>query len=59
MEKFDYKKAVARLEQIALKVEDPSTGLDAIGKYVGEAEKLLDGCRTYLRKVREDSLRLE
>ncbi|MCQ2153323.1 MAG: hypothetical protein MJY44_01955 [Bacteroidales bacterium] len=59
MEKFDYKKAVARLEQIALKVEDPATGLDPRGKEGGEAENLLDGCRTYLRKVREDSLRLE
>ena len=34
MDKFDYKKAVDELEKIAVKVEDPSTGLDDIDKYV-------------------------
>ena len=32
MEKFDYSKAMAELESIAAKVEDPSTGLADIDK---------------------------
>ena len=53
MEKFDYDKAVARLEEILAKVEDPSTGIDDIDKYVQQAEKLTARCREYLRSVRE------
>ena len=35
MEKaFDYNEAVARLEEIAMKVEDPSTSLDDIDRLV-------------------------
>lgn len=53
MEKFDYKEAVARLEQILAKVEDPATGVDDIDKYVRQAEQLTARCREYLRGVRE------
>ena len=53
MEKFDYSKAMAELEQIAAKVEDPSTGLDDIDKYIKRSEELIDGCRKYLRTARE------
>lgn len=52
-EKFDYNVAVARLEEIALKVEDPSTSLDDIDRLVRESEKLVEACRNYLRSVRE------
>ena len=52
-EGFDYQKALARLEEIAAKVEDPSTGLEDIDKYVKESEELVAGCRAYLRTVRE------
>ena len=52
-EEFDYQKALARLEEIAAKVEDPSTGLEDIDKYVRESEELVAGCRAYLRTVRE------
>ena len=52
-EEFDYQKALARLEEIAAKVEDPSTGLEDIDKYVRESEQLVAGCRAYLRTVRE------
>ena len=53
MEKFDYDKAVARLEEILAKVEDPSTGIGDIDKYAREAEELTSRCREYLRSVRE------
>ena len=53
MEKFDYAKAVASLEEILVKVEDPSTGVDDIDKYVKQAEELTSRCREYLRGVRE------
>ena len=32
--KFDYSKAVAELEAIAAKVEDPQTGIGDIDKYI-------------------------
>ena len=53
MEKFDYKEAVATLEKILAKVEDPATGIDDIDKYVRQAEELTSSCREYLRSVRE------
>lgn len=53
MEKFDYTKAISRLEEILSKVEDPSTGVDDIDKYVKEAESLGEKCRKYLRTLRE------
>ena len=51
MDKFDYKKAVDELEKIAVKVEDPSTGLD--DKYVRRSSELIASCRAYLRTVRD------
>ena len=53
MDKFDYKKAVDELEKIAVKVEDPSTGLDDIDKEVRRASELVASCRAYLRTVRD------
>lgn len=53
MEKFDYKEAVRELESIAVKVEDPSTGLDDIDKYVKRSKELIAACRAYLRTVRD------
>lgn len=53
MEKFDYKEAVRELESIAAKVEDPSTGLDDIDKYVNRSKELIAACRAYLRTVRD------
>lgn len=53
MEKFDYKEAVHELESIAAKVEDPSTGLDDIDKYVKRSKELIAACRAYLRTVRD------
>ena len=52
-EKFDYTAAMAELEAIARKVEDPQTSLDDIGGLVGRSKELVKGCRTYLRTVRE------
>lgn len=53
MEEFDYMKAIEDLEKIASKVEDPSTGLEDIDKYVKQSEELVEKCRAYLRTVRE------
>lgn len=53
MEKFDYKEAVRELESIAAKVEDPSTGLEDIDKYVKRSKELIAACRAYLRTVRD------
>jgi exodeoxyribonuclease VII small subunit len=53
MEGFDYRKAIAALEEIAAKVEDPSAALDDIDRYVKQSEELISKCRAYLRTVRE------
>ena len=53
MEKFDYAKAVASLEEILAKVEDPETGIDDIDSYVRQAEELSARCREYLCGVQE------
>lgn len=57
-DKFDYAKAIAELEEIAAKVENPETKLDDIDKLVGRSRELLEQCRNYLREVKEkiDSL---
>ena len=52
-EKFDYAKAMAELEGIAAKVEDPKTSRDDIGALVSRSKKLIEQCRNYLRSVRE------
>ena len=52
-EKFDYTKAMAELEEIARKVEDPKTSLDDIGGLVARSKELVAACRNYLRTVRE------
>ena len=43
----------ALAEEIAEKVEDPSTGLEDIDRYVKQSEELVSKCRAYLRTVRE------
>ena len=52
-EKFDYARAMAELEQIASRVEDPKTSLDDIGALVKRSKELISKCREYLRTVRE------
>ena len=52
-EKFDYTAAMAELEAIARKVEDPATSLDDIGGLVNRSKVLVAACRAYLRTVRE------
>lgn len=52
-EKFDYAGAMAELEQIAAKVEDPKTSLDDIGSLVKRSKELIAKCREYLRSVRD------
>ena len=53
MEDFDYQKALETLEEIAVKVEDPLTGLEDIDKYVKLSDELIGQCRAYLRTVKE------
>lgn len=57
-QKFDYAKAIAELEEIARKVEDPETKLSDIDRYVTRSKELVKACREYLRTVKEkvDSL---
>ena len=52
-ERFDYTKAMAELDAIAAKVEDPKTSLDDIGALVSRSKVLIGQCRDYLRAVRE------
>ena len=54
-EKFDYNEAVAELERIALRVEDPATGLDEIDRCLRRADELIENCRSYLRSFRKQS----
>lgn len=53
MEEFDYGKAVAELERIAVQVEDPATALDDVDKLVKRSGELVAACRAYLRTTRE------
>ena len=53
MKEFDYTKAIAELEAIAAKVEDPKTGVGDIDKYVKRSKELLEACRAYLRGTKE------
>lgn len=52
-QEFDYRKAIEELEAIALKVEDPNTGIGDIDKYIKRSEELISACRAYLRGARE------
>lgn len=52
MKEFDYNKAVAELEKIAARVEDPATGLDEIERLIKQSDELIGRCREYLRTVR-------
>lgn len=53
MKAFDYTEAIAELEAIAAKVEDPQTGIDDIDRYMKRTEELVEACRAYLRGARE------
>ena len=52
-EKFDYAKAMEELEAIAVKVEDPKTGIGEIDGYMKRSQELVTACREYLRGARE------
>lgn len=51
-EKFDYNEAIAELEKIAVRVEDPATGLDEIDRCIKRSDELIGRCREYLCTVR-------
>ena len=53
MEEFNYNEAVAELEKIAARVEDPATGLDEIDRCIKRSDELIGRCREYLRTVRQ------
>lgn len=53
MDNFDYKKALEELESMAVKVEDPSTSIADIDKYVKRSRELISACRAYLRSARD------
>ena len=50
---FDYNEAVAELEKIAARVEDPATGLDEIDRCIKRSYELIGRCREYLRTARQ------
>ncbi|MBP5336678.1 MAG: exodeoxyribonuclease VII small subunit [Bacteroidales bacterium] len=50
---FDYNEAVAELEKIAARVEDPATGLDEIDRCIKRSDELIGRCREYLRTARQ------
>lgn len=52
-EKFEYAKAIEELESIATKVEDPTTGVGDIDKYMKRSKTLIEACRAYLRGQRD------
>ncbi len=51
-ERFDYNEAIAELEKIAARVEDPATGLDEIDRCIRRSDELIGRCREYLRSLR-------
>lgn len=53
MENFDYSKALAELDEIAAKVENPETKLSDIDTLVSRSKELLKECREYLRTVKD------
>lgn len=52
-EEFNYSEALRRLEEIAVKVEDPATGIEDVDKYLAESAGLISRCREYLRSVKD------
>ena len=52
-EKFDYAKAIEELEAIAAEVEDPTTGIGDMDRYMKRSQELVEACRAYLRGARE------
>lgn len=58
MEEFDYGAAMAELEAIVEKVEDPSTSIHDIEKYITRSDELVRLSRQYLRdlKTKTDNL---
>jgi len=58
-EEFDYDAAVAELESIAAKVEDPDTGISDIEKHIKRSMELIAACRAYLRGAREKLAAME
>ncbi|MCI6492368.1 MAG: exodeoxyribonuclease VII small subunit [Bacteroidales bacterium] len=52
-EKFDYDAAVAELEAIAQKAEDPRTAVEDMEKMIRRSAELVQACRAYLRGARE------
>ena len=52
-EKFDYDAAVAELEAIAQKAENPRTAVEDMEKMIRRSAELVQACRAYLRGARE------
>ncbi len=52
MEEFDYGAAMAELEVIVKKVEDPSTSIHDIEKYITRSDELVRLSRQYLRELK-------
>ncbi|MBQ9477334.1 MAG: exodeoxyribonuclease VII small subunit [Bacteroidales bacterium] len=59
MDNFDYTQAIAELERLAARVEDPATGLDDIDGAIRRSDELIGKCREYLRTAREKIKQLD
>ena len=59
MEKFDYAGAVAELDRIAARAEDPSTGIDDIDSCLKRSKELISACRAYLRSARDKAEKMD
>jgi exodeoxyribonuclease VII small subunit len=50
---FNYSKAIAELDEIAKKVEDPGMKLEEMEALIRRTKSLVDECRKYLRSAQE------
>ena len=55
---FDYTQALAELDRVAAKVEDPETALEDIDALIKRSDELISQCRNYLRTIRNKSCEL-
>lgn len=54
----EYTAALAELEKIAKRVEDPATGIDDIEALIRRSDELVAACREYLRSARDRTANL-
>lgn len=53
--KISYKEAIAKIEQLIVKIEDPNTNLEDITAEVKKAMELINSCKETIRSFAEES----